>query len=107
MDEPSVTNRMTSGRREKRDGSVGGVGGPVQAAAGGDSVADFGAEQISLADELGGVTGGGAGIDVARRSDLFEGAVFEEGDAIGKGHGFFLVVGDEEKRYTEFALEGF
>src|SRR5216684_2146006 len=43
----------------------------------------------------------------ARRSDLFEGAVAEERDAIGKGHGFVLIVSDEEESDTDFALQSF
>src|SRR5208282_5952564 len=61
--------------REER-GAIGGIGGPAQAAADGDSFANFGAEEIGLADKLSGVAGGGAGVDFARRGDLLECAVF-------------------------------
>ena len=46
-------------------------------------------------------------VDFARGSDLLEGAILEKGDAIGEGHGFVLVVSDEEKGDAEFALQGF
>ena len=60
-----------------------------------------------MADELGCVSWwrGGHRFREARR--LARGRRREEGDAVGKRHGFFLVVGDEEKRDAEFALEGF
>ena len=82
------------------------IGGPAERAAGGDAVANFGAEEICLTDELGSVSGGGMVVDFAGGGDLFEGAVAEQGDAVGKGHGFFLVVGNEKEGDADFALEG-
>lgn len=47
------------------------------------------------------------GVDFSRRGNLFETAVLEKGDAIGEGHGFFLIVGDKKKSDADFALKGF
>ena len=64
---------------------------------GGDAVGDLGVKEIGLAYELGRVRRGWAGVDFARGGNLFEGAILEEGDAIGEGHGFVLIVSDEEE----------
>ena len=68
---------------------------------------DFGAQEICLANELGGVGGGGMRINFAWRSDLFERAVAKQRDAVGEGHGFFLIVSDEEEGDAHFALQRF
>jgi hypothetical protein len=64
-----------------------------------------GAKQIGLADEFGGVTGCGVRVDFARRGNLFEAAVLQQGDAVGERHGLVLIVGYEEKGDAEFALQ--
>ena len=60
-----------------------------------------------MADELSGIAGDGAGINFAGRGDLFECAVLEKRDAIGEGHGFFLIVRDKEEGDAKFALKRF
>ena len=60
-----------------------------------------------MADELGGVSGGGMYVDFTGTPDLFKGPVAQEGDAGGQGHCFFLVVGDEQEGDADFALQNF
>src|SRR6266404_3683075 len=98
-------NRLGTQRKEGGTGDFRSL--PLQCAAADDAIVDFTAEQIGLSDELCGVSGGGARINVARRGDLFEGAIAEERDAIGEGHGLVLIVRDEEESDADFALESF
>src|SRR4029077_14636064 len=65
------------------------------------------AQQVGLSDELRGVRGGGVCVDFAWCSNLFQCAVAEQSDAIGKRHRLFLIVGDEKKCDADFALERF
>src|SRR5258707_7257031 len=80
---------------------------PLERAPCGNAISYLRTEEIGLADEFGGVTGGGVRVDFAGRSNLLERAVFQQGDAIGERHSFVLVVGDEEEGDAEFALQRF
>ncbi len=91
----------------KDDGAVGFFQRPAQDAARGDAAANFAAQEICLADELRGVSGGGVRVDFARRSDLLERAIAKKRDAVGESHGFFLIVRDEKECDADFALKGF
>ena len=44
-------------------------------------------------------------INFAGRSDLFEGAVAEQRDAIGESHSFFLIVGDKQESDSDLTLK--
>src|ERR1700675_2369840 len=88
-------------------GPVGGFGEPVESAARRVPVANVGAEKIGLPDELSGVGGRGVSIDFAGAGNLLESAIAQEGDTIGEGHGFFLVVRDEKKSDADVALQRF
>src|SRR6202012_3691795 len=83
----SEANRFLAER--EGGGAVGRVGAEGERAARGDAVADRGAEQVGLADELRGVSGGGLAVDFAGRGDLFEVAGAKQCDAIRERHGFF------------------
>ena len=72
-----------------------------------DAVGNLDVEKIGLAYELSSVGGGGMGVNFTRGVNLFEGAIFEEGDAIGERHGFVLIVSDKEEGDAEFALQRF
>ena len=57
------------------------------------------------ADEAGDVDRHRPGEDLARRADLDDAAVHEDGDAVGERHRLFLVVGDVDGGDAERALE--
>src|SRR5579863_4441009 len=80
---------------------------PSQRSAGGDTIANLAMQKVSLADKLRGVGSGGARVDGPRRIHLFQRAVAKKSDAIGEGHGFFLVMRNKEKCNAEFALQLF
>ena len=50
-------------------------------------------EQVDVADELAHQAAGGRFVDIDRRTDLGNPAQVHDGDALGHGHGLFLVVG--------------
>src|SRR6266852_5546198 len=86
-------NRFGSKREE--GGAVGSRGFPLQRSVTNHAIADFAAKQIGLSNELGGVSGGRTRINFTGRSNLFEGAVAKQSDAIGESHGLILVVRDK------------
>ncbi len=55
----------------------------------------------------GGVGGGGLAVDLAGTGDLLEMPGAQQGDPVGQRHGLFLVVRDENKSDSDFALQGF
>ncbi len=57
------------------------------------------------ADEAGDEEVGGAVVHVARRVDLLEQAVLEDGDTVAHRHGLDLVVGDVDRRDAQAALQ--
>src|SRR5262249_39101927 len=71
------------------------------------AVAYLTAKDICLADKLRGVCCGRTRVNFEGRSDLFEAAIAEEGDAIGKGHGFFLIMSDKKEGDADFTLQRF
>src|SRR5580704_9453278 len=93
--------------KRKKCGSVRFFYWPAQQAARCNAAANFATEQICLPDELRGVGRGGTRVDFSRRSDLLQRAIVKQRDTVGEGHGFFLVVSDEQKGDADFALEGF
>ena len=70
-------------------------------------ILDFAAEQIGVADELGGVGGCRPVINLPRRSDLLQFAHAQQRDAVGHDHGLFLVMGNEHERDSDFTLQRF
>src|SRR5882724_10643151 len=69
------------------------------------SVTDVAAQQIGLPNKLRRIGGGRVSVDFARRGDLLERAVAQQRDAIGKSHGFVLIVGDEQERDADLTLK--
>ena len=65
------------------------------------------AQKVCLANELGGVSSRGMGVDFSGSGNLFQGAVAEKRDAIRERHGFFLIMGDEQEGDADFALQSF
>ena len=62
-------------------------------------------EKVRPADEIGDISAGRAVVEVARRADLDDASVTHDADAIAHRQGFLLVVGDEDERRAEFALQ--
>ncbi|MEB3734643.1 hypothetical protein ULF88_12150 [Halopseudomonas pachastrellae] len=63
---------------------------------------DLAFKDVHAADELGGdVAADRAFIDVHRRADLGNPALMHDGDALGHGHGLFLIVGHHDAGYTD------
>src|SRR6266481_5406812 len=91
--------------KRKESGRVRFFEGPAQGAAVCDAAADFATEQIGLPDELCGVSRHRTLIDFAGRSDLLESTIAKQGDAVGEGHGLFLVMSDKKEGDADFALE--
>ncbi len=92
VDEPNAFGPQRVGcgsRRAKRA--------PHDRAGAGDSVAHFRAQQVGLADELRGVGGRRFAVNFTRRSNLLEKSGAQQRNAIGKRHGFFLVVRHENE----------
>src|ERR1700730_4819423 len=92
--------------KREQSGTVGSGSLPTECSAGGHGVVDVGAEQIGLAYELRRVCCGWMRVDLARSTDLLKCTIAQKGDAVGKRHGFVLVMGDEEEGDSDFALEG-
>src|SRR5207248_5837812 len=78
---------------------------PAQGTASGNAHAYLTVKQVRLADELSGVSCGGARVSLAWRRDLFQGPVPQKSDAVGERHRFFLVVRDKKKGDADFPLE--
>jgi hypothetical protein len=59
---------------------------------------DLAVEEVhgGRADELGDEEGGGAAVDLEGGADLLDDAGIEDHEAVAQGHGFHLVVGDED-----------
>src|SRR5690606_25449198 len=62
---------------------------------------DLALEDVHAADEFGDVAVYRALVDVHRRADLDNPALVHDGDALGHGHGLFLVVGDHDAGHAD------
>src|SRR5262249_61492219 len=82
------TNRR--GPQGKDHRAVGFIYGPAERAASRHAAANFSAEKIGLADELRGIGGSRARINLAWRRHLFERTVAQQHDAVGKRAGVLL-----------------
>jgi hypothetical protein len=69
--------------------------GPLQRSAPGHTLANFSAQEICLSDKLRRVRRGWPLVNRAGRIDLLQRAVAKKRNAVGEGHGFVLIVGDE------------
>ena len=54
-------------------------------------------ERVGAADEIEHERGSRLAVDFVGRADLFDPPIFQHHDAVGQFHGFFLVVGDEQR----------
>ncbi len=84
---------------------------PVEVLAGDGRVAfgvvdHFAFEDVHVADEFTDQTAGRGFVDVDRTADLGDPAQVHDRDALGHGHGFFLIVGHHHARHTH-ALDDF
>ena len=62
-------------------------------------------QNVHVADELGDEAGLGLLVDLARRRHLHDPALVHHRDAVGHGHGLFLVVGDDHEGHAEIVLD--
>ena len=91
---------------EREQGGARGSGeGKSQRAGARDSVREFGAQEIGPADESRGVRRGRPQINLARRGHLLQFARAHQGNAVGKRHGFVLIVRHEDEGDPHVALE--
>ncbi len=69
--------------------------------------ADAAGEQVHprAADEAGDEDVGGLVVEVERRADLLDHALAQHDDAVGEGHRLDLIVGDEDHRRAEAAVQ--
>ncbi len=88
--------RLGAGRRLDADAHAG-DGEPV----GGD----LGGQLVDAPDEAGDEPGGGRGVHLPRRAELFEPAVRHHADAVGDRQRLLLVVGDEQRRHPQLQLQ--
>ena len=72
-----------------------------------EALGQFAANHVGGADEFGDECGGRFHIKVARGVDLFDAALVEHGHAVGHRQRFGLVVGHEDERDAELALQLF
>ena len=84
----------------------------VSAAGAGDAGAgwpsragDRALEHVHIADETGDEARARRLVDFGRRRHLHHLALVEDGDAVGHGHGLFLVVGDDDEGEAELLLQ--
>ena len=70
------------------------------------AVLDNGARKdVAHPEEVGDRLGGRGGVDLLRRPDLDDPAVLHQGDAVGQGEGFDLVVGDVDRGQVQVELD--
>ena len=69
------------------------------------SVDDLAVDEVERADEGGDEAGARRIVDFARRPDLLDRALVHHDDAVGHRQRFFLIVGDEDRRDAELALQ--
>ena len=62
-------------------------------------------EHVHGADEIGDEARGRRLVDLGRRRHLHHLALVHDGDAVGHGHGLFLVVGDDHEGQAELLLQ--
>ncbi len=70
-----------------------------------DAPGGLAAEQVGGADERGDEGRRGTFVDLGGCADLFEAALAEDGDAVAHRQGLLLVVGDEDERDADLALQ--
>ena len=61
-------------------------------------------DEVHLTDEGGHMHGSGGVVDLGGRADLLELALVHDHDPVGQGHGLLLVVGHEDDRDAQVAL---
>ncbi len=66
---------------------------------------DLAVEDVHVADEVRDEAGVRRFVDLGRRGHLDDLAVAHDGDAVGHGHGLFLVVGDDDEGQAEVLLQ--
>ena len=62
-------------------------------------------EHVGGADEIGDEAVGGVLVDVAGVADLFDASVVEDGQPVAQGQRLVLVVGDDDERDADLALD--
>ena len=65
----------------------------------------LGRQKVGTADEIGDEATSGSLVNIFRRADLLDAAGVEDGNAIGHGERFDLIVGDKEAGDAELALD--
>ncbi len=66
---------------------------------------DFAIEHVDRADEARHELAGGILVDFGRRADLADHALVHHGNAVGQGHGLFLVMGHDHEGDAGFLLD--
>ena len=64
-------------------------------------------EEVGVSDEVRGEHVRRLRVDLSRRPDLYQLSAAHEGDAVGEGERFFLVVGDVDGGQFQFAVDAF
>ena len=103
----AVARRIFSGRSENRAGPSGSAAGHVKGPQRTTPASHFALQQIRVPNKLRRVGGGRPAVNFARRRHLLQFSRAQQRDPVRHHHRLFLIVGHEDERNADLALQRF